>query len=408
MKQMYNTNMHNNTNDQNMSDQTMNDTNINDIDLAQNNMMEPVVQMQEITIRDALNQAIREEMRRDDNVCLMGEDVAEYEGAYKVSRGLLAEFGSRRVIDTPISEAGFSGLAIGAAYKGIRPIVEFMTWNFGMQAIDQIGNAASKIYYMSGGTIKCPIVFRGPNGPAARVAATHSQCLAATFANYSGLKIVMPSNAQNAKGLLKAAIRDDDVVLFLESEVAYGEKSLVSNSVSEKTDINPSSPSSNNATSSMHNNPSSNNMLSNHASLDSTPLLNDDIIPLGKARMVRNGNLATVITFGRMVNVVDQACAGMDIDIIDLQTIKPFDKKAIIDSVSKTHKVICIEEGLPFAGITSEMITWITQELWDMLDAKPVRLAGLDIPMPYAANLEYLACPKSAEIQTAVQKLITS
>lgn len=322
--------------------------------------------MLNITIREALNQAMKEEMRLNENVFLMGEDVSLYEGAYKVSKGMLAEFGPERVIDTPIAEAGFSGIAIGAAYKGLRPIVEFMTWNFGMQALDQICNGASKIYYMSGGQIKCPIVFRGPNGPAARVAATHSQCLAATFANYSGLKIVMPSNAYNAKGLLKASIRDDDVVVFLESEIAYGDKGEVPEG--------------------------------------------DYIVPLGKANFVSHGTDLTIVTFGRMVNVVVEACQGFEgrVEIIDLQTIKPFDQEAIKKSVSKTHRVLCVEEGLPFASVTSELINWITQELWDMLDAQPKRIAGLDVPMPYAANLEYMACPKADQIRSEIEAILAN
>lgn len=315
-----------------------------------------------ITVRQAINDAMIEEMRRDSNVMLMGEDVSEYEGAYKVSKGMLAEFGPMRVLDTPISEAGFSGLAIGAAYKGLRPIVEFMTWNFGMQAIDQIGNAASKIYYMSGGMIQCPIVFRGPNGPAARVAATHSQCLAATFANYSGVKIIMPSTAENYKGLLKAAIRDNDTVLFLESEIAYNLKGEVPEG--------------------------------------------EVITQIGKARIAKEGTGLTIVTFGRMVEETLQACADLNVEIIDLQTIKPFDKNAIVKSVQKTHNVLFVEEGLPFAGITSELNAFVVGELWDMLDQQPQRLAGLDVPMPYAANLEAMACPKAEQIREKAKQML--
>lgn len=319
-------------------------------------------EQREITVRQAINEAMIEEMHKDKEVFLMGEDVSEYEGAYKVSKNMLAQFGALRVIDTPVSEAGFSGIAIGAAYKGLRPIVEFMTWNFGMQAIDQIGNAASKIYYMSGGNITCPIVFRGPNGPAAGVAATHSQCLASTFASYCGLKIIMPSTAYNYKGLLKSAIRDNDTVLFLESEIAYNEKGLV---------------------------PSE-----------------DYIVPIGKGRFAKEGSKLTIITFGRMVGQVLAICANKDVEIIDLQTIKPFDKEIIIKSVGKTHKVLCVEQGLPFGSITSELINFITQELWHMLDDQPKSIAGRDIPMPYAGNLEALACPSNEYIEAIIDQML--
>lgn len=318
-----------------------------------------------LSIREALNLAMKEEMRRDPNVVLMGEDVALYEGAYKITRGMHKEFGDTRVIDTPISEAGFAGLSIGASMKGIRPIVEFMTFNFAMQAFDQIVNVAAKIHYMSGGTIGCPIVFRGPNGPAARVAATHSQCLASTFASYTGLKIVMISDAYNAKGLLKAAIRDDNPVIFLENEVAYGEKCMVPNE--------------------------------------------EYILPLGKGRIMQEGEQLTIITYGKMVGIAMQACAELpdySIEIIDLQTLKPFDEEIIKKSVSKTHRVLCLEESLPFASIGSEIITWINQNLWDMLDEQPMKLSGLDIPMPYAKNLEEMACPNVNDVQRMIVDML--
>lgn len=315
-----------------------------------------------ITVREALNQALYESMLANENVLLLGEDVSEYQGAYKISKGLLERFGPVRVLDTPVSEAGFTGLAIGAAYKGLRPVVEFMTWNFGMQAIDQISNAASKIYYMSGGSIRCPIVFRGPNGPAARVAATHSQCLAATFANYSGMKIVMPSTPYNYKGLLKSAIADDDTVIFLESEVAY-------NTLGEVPD-------------------------------------HDYSVPLGQARIAQAGQRLTVITFGRMVDEALEACQGLDVEIIDLQTVKPFDTQAIITSIAKTNRVLCLEEGLPFAGITSEIMTFVIEHCWHLLDDQPMRMTGIDIPMPYAENLEKLACPKGSDIRRKVDSIL--
>lgn len=318
-----------------------------------------------VTIRQALNRAFFEEMRRDENVFLMGEDVAEYDGAYKVTQGLLKEFGPKRVIDTPISEAGFAGIGIGAAMKGLRPIVEFMTWNFGMQAFDQIVNTAAKTHYMSGGTIKCPAVFRGPNGPAARVAAQHSQCLASTFANFTGLRIVMPSTPTNYYGLLKSSIRSDDPIIFLENEVLYGHKGELADE--------------------------------------------EFVTPLNKAHIVQEGTDLTVISYGKALHTTLAGCKDLpySIEIIDLQTLKPFDEEAIIKSVSKTHRVLIVEESLPFASIASELITWIISNLWNMLDVQPRKVSGLDVPLPYAPNLEKMSIPQPENIANAIYEIMS-
>lgn len=318
-----------------------------------------------ITVREALRDAMAEEMRRDSNVFLMGEEVAEYQGAYKVSQGLLDEFGAKRVIDTPITEHGFAGLAVGAAFLGLRPIVEFMTFNFSMQAIDHIINSAAKTLYMSGGQMGCPIVFRGPNGAAARVGAQHSQCYASWYAHCPGLKVVSPYSAADAKGLLKAAIRDPNPVVFLENELMYGRSFDV-------------------------------------------PVDDDYVIPLGKAAVIRQGTDVTItafsITVGMALEAADELSKlGIEAEVIDLRTIRPLDKEAIIQSVIKTNRLVSVEEGWPFAGIGSELATMICEEAFDYLDAPPVRVAAEDVPLPYAANLEKLALPSVEKIIKAAQ-----
>ena len=319
------------------------------------------------TVREALRDAMAEEMRRDETVFLMGEEVAEYQGAYKVSQGLLEEFGPTRVIDTPITEHGFAGLAVGAAFTGLKPIVEFMTWNFSMQAIDQIVNSAAKTNYMSGGQMGSPIVFRGPNGAAARVAAQHSQCYASWYAHIPGLKVVAPWSAADAKGLLKSAIRDPNPVIFLENEILYGQSFEV-------------------------------------------PQDKDWIVPIGKAKVVRKGSQVTITAFSRMVGVALEAAEllakeGIDAEVIDLRTIRPLDTETIVASVQKTNRLVSVEEGWPFAGIGSEMAAVIMEQAFDYLDAPVARVAGVDVPMPYAANLEKLALPQAAQIAEAAKQV---
>jgi pyruvate dehydrogenase E1 component beta subunit len=313
-----------------------------------------------MTVREALRDAMAEEMRRDDTVLLLGEEVAEYQGAYKVSQGLLQEFGPRRVIDTPITEHGFTGLGIGAGYAGLRPIVEFMTFNFAMQAMDQIINSAGKTRYMSGGQMSCPIVFRGPNGIAARVAAQHSQCYASWYAHVPGLKVVAPYTGADHKGLLKAAIRDPNPVVFLEHELVYGESFAV-------------------------------------------PEDAEFIVPIGKARIARPGEHVTITAFSRMVKLAMQAAeelekAGVSAEVIDLRTLRPFDIETVVASVKKTNRVVAVEEGWPFAGIGSEIAAIVMEECFDWLDAPVKRVAGKDVPLPYAANLERLAVPQVEDI----------
>jgi pyruvate dehydrogenase E1 component beta subunit len=319
------------------------------------------------TVREALRDAMAEEMRRDETVFLMGEEVAEYQGAYKVSQGLLEEFGPNRVIDTPITEHGFAGLAVGAAFTGLKPIVEFMTFNFSMQAIDQIVNSAAKTNYMSGGQMGSPIVFRGPNGAAARVAAQHSQCYASWYAHIPGLKVVAPWSAADAKGLLKSAIRDPNPVIFLENEMLYGQSFDV-------------------------------------------PQDKDWIVPIGKAKVVRPGSNVTITAFSRMVGVALEAAEllskeGIDAEVIDLRTIRPLDTATIVASVQKTNRMVSVEEGWPFAGIGSEMAAVIMEQAFDYLDAPVARVAGIDVPMPYAANLEKLALPQAAQIADAAKQV---
>jgi pyruvate dehydrogenase E1 component beta subunit len=318
------------------------------------------------TVRDALRDAMAEEMRRDADVFVMGEEVAEYQGAYKVTQGLLQEFGDKRVIDTPITEHGFAGLAVGAAFMGLKPVVEFMTWNFAMQAVDQIINSAAKTLYMSGGQVKSPIVFRGPNGAASRVAAQHSQCYASWYAHIPGLKVVAPYHAADAKGLLKAAIRDPNPVIFLENEVVYGWQFEVPEG--------------------------------------------EHVVPIGKAAVKRAGKDVTIVTFSICVkhalDAADRLAAkGIDAEVIDLRTIRPLDKKAIIDSVRKTHRLITVEEGWPTAGIGSEIAAIAMEELFDELDAPVVRITGKDVPIPYAANLEKLALPTVDDIVAAALEI---
>ncbi|MBI0162989.1 pyruvate dehydrogenase complex E1 component subunit beta [Bartonella sp. M0283] len=338
---------------------------------------EPVVQsdpdipagteMVKMTVREALNQALAEEMRRDDKVFLIGEEVAQYQGAYKVSQGLLDEFGARRVIDTPITEQGFAGLGVGAAFGGLRPVVEFMTFNFAMQAIDQIVNSAAKTHYMSGGQMHAPMVFRGPNGAAARVGAQHSQCYASWYSHVPGLKVIMPYTAADAKGLLKAAIRDNNPVIFLENELLYGHQFDV-------------------------------------------PKLDDFVLPIGKARIHKAGNDVTIVGMGMGMNYAVEALPefeklGIDVELIDLRTVRPMDLPTIIESVKKTGRLVTIEEGFPQSSVGTEIATRVMQQAFDYLDAPIATIAGKDVPMPYAANLEKLALPSVAEVVDAVKSV---
>ncbi|MGE4013408.1 MAG: pyruvate dehydrogenase complex E1 component subunit beta, partial [Alphaproteobacteria bacterium] len=321
-----------------------------------------------ITVREALRDAMAEEMRRDPNVFLMGEEVAEYQGAYKVSQGLLQEFGAKRVIDTPITEQGFAGLGVGAAMTGLKPIVEFMTFNFAMQAIDQIINSAAKTRYMSGGQMSCPIVFRGPNGAASRVAAQHSQEYSSWYAHCPGLKVIAPCSAADAKGLLKAAIRDPNPVIFLEHEILYGRTGPV-------------------------------------------PVDENVVVPIGRARIARGGQHVTITAFSRMVEVALQAAdklaaEGIEAEVIDLRTIRPLDTETIVTSVKKTNRIVSLEEGWPFAGIGSEMAAVMMEQAFDWLDAPFVRVCGEDVPMPYAANLEALALPQVDHVVKAAKSVL--
>ncbi|HYL47872.1 MAG TPA: pyruvate dehydrogenase complex E1 component subunit beta [Stellaceae bacterium] len=321
-----------------------------------------------VTVREALRDAMAEEMRRDGDVFLIGEEVAEYQGAYKVSQGLLEEFGARRVIDTPISEYGFAGLGVGAAMAGLRPIVEFMTWNFAMQAIDHLVNSAAKTRYMSGGQMHCPIVFRGPNGAAARVAAQHSQDYASWYAHVPGLKVIAPYSAADHKGLLKAAIRDPNPVIFLENEILYGASFPVPNGA-------------------------------------------DYIVPIGRARIVRPGDQVTITAYSRMVEVAERAADalaadGIAAEVIDLRTLRPLDAETVVESVKKTNRLVSVEEGWAFAGIGSEIAAQIMEQAFDWLDAPPARISGKDVPMPYAANLEHLALPQPEDVVAAAKAVL--
>jgi pyruvate dehydrogenase E1 component beta subunit len=322
-------------------------------------------EMVQMTVREALRDAMAEEMRRDENVFVMGEEVAEYQGAYKITQGLLQEFGARRVVDTPITEHGFAGVGVGAAMAGLRPIVEFMTFNFAMQAIDQIVNSAAKTLYMSGGQMGAPIVFRGPNGAAARVAAQHSQDYAAWYSHIPGLKVVQPYTAADAKGLLKAAIRDPNPVIFLENEILYGHTFDV-------------------------------------------PKLDDFVLPIGKARIHKQGRDATIVSFGIGMTYAVKAeeelrAAGIDVEIVDLRTIRPMDLDTVVESVKKTNRLVTVEEGYPQSSVGDFIASQVTQRAFDWLDAPVITIAGKDVPMPYAANLEKLALPSVAEVVEAVK-----
>lgn len=318
-------------------------------------------------VRDAIRDAMSEEMRRDDKVFLMGEEVAEYNGAYKVSRGMLDEFGPRRVIDTPITEHGFTGLAVGAAFEGLKPIVEFMTMNFAMQAIDHIINSAAKTLYMAGGQLGCPIVFRGPNGVPGRVGAQHSQEYASWYGHVPGLKVVCPWSASDAKGLMKAAIRDPNPVVVLESEIMYGQSFDV-------------------------------------------PTDTEYVIPIGRAKIERQGADLTIVSYGPMVGKSLEAAQklaenGIDAEVINLRTIRPLDRYTVLESIKKTSRVLCVEEGWAFAGIGSEIAALACEHAFDYLDAAPARVSGADVPMPYAVNLEKLALPQVDEIVHAARRL---
>ena len=322
-------------------------------------------EMVTMTIREALRDAMAEEMRRDGDVFVMGEEVAEYQGAYKVTQGLLQEFGARRVIDTPITEHGFAGVGVGAAMAGLKPIVEFMTFNFAMQAIDQIINSAAKTLYMSGGQMTCQMVFRGPNGAAARVAAQHSQDYSAWYSQIPGLKVIAPSNAADYKGLLKAAIRDPNPVIFLEHEMLYGQSGEV-------------------------------------------PKLDDYVLPIGKAKIVRAGKDVTLISWSHGMTYTLKAAEelakeGIEAEVIDLRTLRPLDTETIIESVKKTSRVVCVEEGWQQNGVGAELSARIMENAFDYLDAPVARVSGKDVPMPYAANLEKLALPSVAEVVAAAK-----
>ncbi len=317
------------------------------------------------TMREALRDVMAEEMRRDKDVFLMGEEVAQYQGAYKISQGLLDEFGDKRVIDTPITEQGFAGIGVGAAMAGLKPIVEFMTWNFGMQAIDQIINSAAKTLYMSGGQMGSPIVFRGPNGAAARVGAQHSQCYSAWYAHIPGLKVVCPSTPADAKGLLKSAIRDPNPVLVLENEILYGTSGPV-------------------------------------------PKGADWLVPIGKARIVRPGQHVTVVSFARGMQYALAAADllakdGIEAEVIDLRSLRPIDWETIIGSIKRTNRLVTVEEAWPTCSIGSEICAQAAIQAFDYLDAPPAKISGADVPMPYAANLEKLALPNAEQVVAAVK-----
>ena len=321
-----------------------------------------------ITYRDALNQALREEMQRDDRVFLMGEEVAVYQGAYKVSKGLLQEFGEMRVVDTPITELGFAGLGVGAAMTGLRPVIEFMTWNFAYLATDQIWNAAAKLLSMSAGPFKVPVTFRGPNGAALQLAAQHSQALEAIYAHFPGTKVVVPGTPADAKGLLKASIRDDDPVCFFEGEMLYNIKGEV-------------------------------------------PEDDDFVIPLGVADVKRAGSDVSIITHGKMIHTALQAAQklekdGIDAEVLDLRTLRPLDVDAILATVAKTNRVVLVEEGWPYGGITATVAALIQEEAFDHLDAPVLRVTQADVPMPYAKNLEKIAKPSAELVIDKVNKVL--
>ncbi|MGB6229994.1 MAG: pyruvate dehydrogenase complex E1 component subunit beta [Litorimonas sp.] len=323
------------------------------------------IKMVETTVRDALRDAMAEEMRRDETVFVMGEEVAEYQGAYKVTRELLQEFGAKRVVDTPITEYGFAGIGVGAAFGGLKPIVEFMTWNFAMQAIDHIINSAAKTLYMSGGQMRCPIVFRGPNGAASRVGAQHSQDYSSWYAHVPGLKVIAPYDSADAKGLLKAAIRDPNPVVFLEHELIYGESFDV-------------------------------------------PDMDDFLIPIGKAKVRREGSDVTITAHSRMVKFALEAAEilsgeGIEAEVIDLRTLRPLDTDTIIESVKKTNRIVCAEEGWGQHGVGAEIAARVVDEAFDYLDAPPARVFQKDVPLPYAANLEAMSLPGTEDVVKAAK-----
>ena len=328
----------------------------------------PGTEMVSMTVREAIRSAMSEEMRADKDVFLMGEEVGEYQGAYKISQGMLDEFGPERVRDTPITEHGFTGIAVGAAFAGLKPIVEFMTFNFAMQAIDHIINSAAKTLYMSGGQMGCSIVFRGPNGAAARVGAQHSQDYAAWYAQIPGLKVVMPYSAADAKGLMKAAIRDPNPVIFLENEILYGKSFEV-------------------------------------------PKLDDWVVPIGKARIARAGHHITIVSFGIGMTYAlgaaeKLAAEGIEAEVIDLRTIRPMDIETVVQSIQKTNRCVCVEEGFPRFSVTSEIAAEIMTHAFDYLDAPVARVAGKDVPMPYASNLEKLALPHVEDVVAAAKGVL--
>jgi pyruvate dehydrogenase E1 component subunit beta len=327
----------------------------------------PGTEMVTMTVREALRDAMAEEMRADDSVFVMGEEVGQYQGAYKVTQGLLEEFGPRRVVDTPITEYGFAGVGVGAAFAGLRPIVEFMTWNFAMQAIDHIVNSAAKTLYMSGGQMHCPIVFRGPNGAAARVAAQHSQDFSAWYASVPGLKVIAPYTAADAKGLLKAAIRDASPVVFLENEILYGQSFEV-------------------------------------------PQLDDFVIPIGNAQIARGGSDVTIVSYSRgMAYALDAAKRlaeeGIEAEVIDLRTLRPLDIETVLASVRKTNRIVTVEEAWPVCSVGTEICAAVATEAFDHLDAPPIKVTGANVPMPYAANLEKLALPSVEQVIAAVKSV---
>lgn len=323
-----------------------------------------------ISVRDALLEAIDEEMERDNDVFVMGEEVGQYQGAYKVTKGLYQKYGGDRVVDTPITEPGIAGIGVGAALAGLKPIVEFMTFNFAMQGIDHIVNSAAKTHYMSAGQFKCPIVFRGPNGPPTGVGAQHSQCFASWYSNVPGLKVVAPYNCDDAKGLLKASIRDPNPVIFLENEILYNSVFPLSEEAQSK----------------------------------------DFVLPLGKAKIERKGKDATIVTFSRMVGVSLQAAEivakehGIDVEVINLRTLKPIDFNTIVQSVRKTNRVITVEEGWPQCGVGSEIVSIVVEHAFDHLDAPVERVTGADVPMPYAKNLEDAAMVQVQNVVDAIKR----
>ena len=327
----------------------------------------PGTEMINTTVREAIRDAMAEEMRRDPDVFLMGEEVAQYQGAYKISQGLLAEFGERRVIDTPITEHGFAGIGAGAAFAGLKPIVEFMTWNFALQAVDHIINSAAKTLYMSGGQMRCPIVFRGPNGAAARVAAQHSQEFSAWYAHIPGLKVVAPYTAADFKGLMKSAIRDPNPVIVLENEILYGQSFPV-------------------------------------------PKLDDWLVPIGKAKVVRVGRHVTIVSWSRPMAYALEAADrlakdGIEAEVIDLRTLRPLDMETVLTSVKKTNRIVTVEEAWPVCSVGSEICARVAIEAFDYLDAPPAKISGADVPMPYAANLEKLALPNADMVVAAAKRV---